>query len=99
MRGVEEYVEKWNREIARNKGRGSADGGLEKEDEEGLVKAIELGRTGWMSLDIQIPDPKVGLLSDSASTEQQPSQPQRTILAPRLETVPSNPSLLPMAQS
>ena len=79
-------MEKWNQEIARDRGRGSAEGSLEKEDEEGLVKAIELVRTGWMSLDIQIPDPRVGL-SDSASMEQQQqqsrSQPQQAVVSPR----------------
>ena len=48
--GVELLIEKWN---------GRRREGLDGEDAE-LVKAIPLRRTGYLCLDIQIPDPHVG---------------------------------------
>ncbi|EEP79382.1 conserved hypothetical protein [Uncinocarpus reesii 1704] len=52
LRAVEAWIDRWNREV------GVAEG----------VKVWPLRSTGYLSLDIQIPDPKVGLIgSDSAS--------------------------------
>ena len=51
-RAAEEFVEVWN---------GGRKGGVEKEEDAELVRAIPLRRTGYLSLDIQIPDPKVGV--------------------------------------
>ncbi|KAL9133843.1 MAG: hypothetical protein Q9175_004979 [Cornicularia normoerica] len=53
---VELLIEEWN---------GQRRKGLDKEDEE-LVKAIPLRRTGYLCLDIQIPDPHVGAVEDEA---------------------------------
>lgn len=47
LRNVEDWLEKWNREV------GSKDG----------VRIWSLRRTAYMTLDIQIPDPKVGLVN------------------------------------
>ena len=53
-RDVELLIEEWN---------GQRRIGLDKEDED-LVKAIPLRRTGYLCLDIQIPDPHVGVVDD-----------------------------------
>ena len=53
-RDVELLIEEWN---------GQRRKGLDKEDED-LVKAIPLRRTGYLCLDIQIPDPQVGAVGD-----------------------------------
>ena len=53
-RDVELSIEEWN---------GQRRKGLDK-DEEDLVKAIPLRRTGYLCLDIQIPDPHVGAIED-----------------------------------
>ncbi|KAL4981157.1 Golgin subfamily A member 7/ERF4 family-domain-containing protein [Aspergillus desertorum] len=55
LRHVEEWLEKWNREV------GAKDG----------VRIWGLRRTAYMSLDIQIPDPKVGIVP----SEGNPSRP------------------------
>ena len=55
-RAAEDFVERWN---------GERKQGLEKEEDEDLVMAIPLRRTGYLSLDIQIPDPKVGVAEDA----------------------------------
>jgi Golgin subfamily A member 7/ERF4 family len=47
LHGVEDWLEKWNREV------GAKDG----------VRVWSLRRTAYMTLDIQIPDPKVGLVN------------------------------------
>ncbi|OJJ58258.1 hypothetical protein ASPSYDRAFT_1043712 [Aspergillus sydowii CBS 593.65] len=55
LRRLEDWLEKWNREV------GAKDG----------VHIWGLRRTGYMSLDIQIPDPKVGIVP----SEGNPSRP------------------------
>lgn len=55
LKRVEEWLEKWNREV------GAKDG----------VRIWSLRRTAYMSLDIQIPDPKVGIVP----SEGNPSRP------------------------
>jgi hypothetical protein len=47
LRNVENWLEKWNREV------GAKDG----------VRIWSLRRTAYMTLDIQIPDPKVGIVN------------------------------------
>ena len=54
-KAAEEFVEQWN---------GARKQGVEKEEDEDLVRAIPLRRTGYLSLDIQIPDPKVGIAEE-----------------------------------
>lgn len=53
LRDLEEWLAEWNREV------GSVEG----------VKIIPLRRTGYMSLDIQIPDPQVRVVDDSLGLE------------------------------
>ena len=55
VNGVETCIEQWN---------GQRRNGLEKEDVE-LTKAIPLRRTGYLCLDIQIPDPHVGMVDEA----------------------------------
>ena len=55
VKGVETCIEQWN---------GQRRNGLEKEDVE-LTKAIPLRRTGYLCLDIQIPDPHVGMVDEA----------------------------------
>ncbi|KAF6223620.1 hypothetical protein HO133_000463 [Letharia lupina] len=62
-RDVELLIEEWNA-----KGRK----GLDKEDGD-LVKAIPLRRTGYLCLDIQIPDPHVGAVDDEGDGEETPN--------------------------
>lgn len=50
---VEAFIEKWNADIRH---------GAEKDEEMDVVRAISLRRTGYLSLDIQIPDPHVGVV-------------------------------------
>ena len=50
---VEGIIEEWN---------GQRINTLEKDEETELVKAIPLRRTGYLCLDIQIPDPHVGFV-------------------------------------
>ena len=59
-RDVDLFIEEWNGERRK---------GLDKEEEE-LVKAIPLRRTGYLSLDIQIPDPHVGVVEDEGEREE-----------------------------
>jgi len=54
VKRVEQIIEDWN-------GRRNP---LEKEEEGDLVRAIPLRRTGYLCLDIQIPDPHVGMVED-----------------------------------
>ena len=56
---MEALIEEWN--AARGKG-------LDGEDD-GLVRAIPLRRTGYLCLDIQIPDPHVGVVGDDEVEE------------------------------
>lgn len=53
--GAEEFLEKWN---------GDRKQGVDKAEDAEIVRAVPLRRTGYMSLDIQIPDPKVGLTDE-----------------------------------
>lgn len=53
-RDVESLIEEWN---------GQRREGLDKEFED-LVRVIPLRRTGYLCLDIQIPDPHVGIVDD-----------------------------------
>lgn len=55
VRGVEQIIDEWN---------GQRRNTLEKEEDGELVRAIPLRRTGYMSLDIQIPDPHVGAVDE-----------------------------------
>ena len=59
-RDVELFIEEWN---------GQRRKGFDKDEEE-LVKAIPLRRTGYLSLDIQIPDPHVGVVEDEGEREE-----------------------------
>ena len=49
LRSVEDWLEKWNQEVGVKEG----------------VKLWALRRTGYMTLDIQIPDPKIGVVPES----------------------------------
>ncbi|MCJ1340780.1 hypothetical protein MMC09_006076 [Bachmanniomyces sp. S44760] len=66
-RRMEAVIEEWNRSMARNADRNGGGGGGGGEETE--VKAIPLRRTGYMSLDIQIPDPKIRFVGDDAEAE------------------------------
>lgn len=50
VRGVEQVIEEWN---------GQRSNTLEKEEDLEVVRAIPLRRTGFLCLDIQIPDPHI----------------------------------------
>ena len=58
-RAAEDFIERWNGERRQ---------GLEKEEDAELVRAVPLRRTGYLSLDIQIPDPKVGIAEEGNET-------------------------------
>ena len=58
LRELERWIEQWNHDV------GSRDG----------VKIISLRRTGYMNLDIQIPDPQVKVVNDEAGTERPETQ-------------------------
>ena len=60
-RDVDLFIEEWN---------GQRRKGLDKEEEKELVRAISLRRTGYLSLDIQIPDPHVGVVEDEGEREE-----------------------------
>ncbi|KAL8725311.1 MAG: hypothetical protein Q9181_006465, partial [Wetmoreana brouardii] len=60
LRGLERWVEEWNR----------ADGRVEAG-----VRCVELRRTGYLCLDIQIPDPGIETLPEAAQPEMQPEMP------------------------
>ena len=62
-RNVERSIEKWNAQRANS---------LEKEEDIELVKAIPLRRTGYMCLDIQIPDPLVGVMMEEGDESHKP---------------------------
>ncbi|KAJ9295511.1 hypothetical protein DTO271G3_5967 [Paecilomyces variotii] len=51
LRQLEDWLENWNREVGAKEG----------------VRIWPLRRTAYMSLDIQIPDPKVGIVTDATS--------------------------------
>ncbi|KAK5198913.1 hypothetical protein LTR92_001384 [Exophiala xenobiotica] len=59
LTALEEWFEDWNHTV------GARDG----------VKIIPLRRTGYMNLDIQIPDPQVRVVADGDGESQQPSPP------------------------
>ncbi len=59
LTALEEWFEDWNHTV------GARDG----------VKLIPLRRTGYMNLDIQIPDPQVRVVADGDGESQQPSPP------------------------
>lgn len=58
VRGVEQMIEEWN---------GQRRNTLEKEEDAEVVKAIPLRRTGYLCLDIQIPDPHIGTVEEEES--------------------------------
>ncbi len=58
LRDLEQWLVDWNRDV------GSAEG----------VKIIPLRRTGYMSLDIQIPDPQVRIVNDGPGPEEEAPQ-------------------------
>ncbi len=61
VRGVEGLIEEWN---------GRRRKGMEGEEEgEELVRAVPLRRTGYLCLDIQIPDPHVGVVEEGEGEE------------------------------
>ncbi|KAL4806124.1 hypothetical protein BDV18DRAFT_160192 [Aspergillus unguis] len=60
LRRVEDWLERWNREV------GAKDG----------VRIWSLRRTAYMSLDIQIPDPKVGIVPSDANTSRPGTRPE-----------------------
>ncbi|KMQ46819.1 Golgin subfamily A member 7/ERF4 [Trichophyton rubrum] len=53
IKGLEAWIDKWNREV------GAAEG----------VKIWGPRRTGFLSLDIQIPDPKIGIVESDAGSD------------------------------
>lgn len=58
LRDLEQWLADWNRDV------GNAEG----------VKIIPLRRTGYMSLDIQIPDPQVRIVNDESGQEDEAQQ-------------------------
>ncbi|KAL6713181.1 hypothetical protein ACLMJK_009302 [Lecanora helva] len=58
VKSVEQCIEDWN---------GRRKQTLEKDEDGDLVRAIPLRRTGYLCLDIQIPDPHLSRLSDEAA--------------------------------
>ncbi|MCJ1412777.1 hypothetical protein MMC19_006875 [Ptychographa xylographoides] len=71
---VEEEVRMWNLKRERQGRKGEEGNG-----EDGLVRVVELRKTAFMSLDFQIPDPKIGSLPPSAEQPlpiPEPSRPQ-----------------------
>jgi Golgin subfamily A member 7/ERF4 family len=63
LRLLEQWLVEWNRDI------GSAEG----------VKIIPLRRTGYMSLDIQIPDPQVRIVNDGPGPEEEEEMPPASL--------------------
>ncbi|KAL4967530.1 ERF4 family protein [Aspergillus stella-maris] len=59
LRRLEDWLEKWNREV------GAKDG----------VRIWSLRRTAYMSLDIQIPDPKVGIVASEGGLSRPGTRP------------------------
>ncbi|MCJ1248168.1 hypothetical protein MMC30_005385 [Trapelia coarctata] len=66
VKAVEQEIDSWNSKKAAEK-RGA--GG-----EEELVRVVELRKSGFMSLDFQIPDPKIGMLGADASSAKEDEQ-------------------------
>lgn len=60
VRKVEKSIEEWN---------GRRKNTLEKEEDGELVRAIPLRRTGYLCLDIQIPDPHVGMVEEGGERD------------------------------
>lgn len=60
VRRVEQYIEEWNG----MESKGEEDGDIDH------AKVIPLRRTGFLSLDIQIPDPHVGLVEREANSRE-----------------------------
>lgn len=56
---IEVYIEEWN---------GQRRQGGEKDEESDFATAIPLRRTGYLCLDIQIPDPHVGVVASSRAS-------------------------------
>ena len=56
VKSVETFIEQWN---------GQRRNGLEKEEDAELTKVIPLRRTGYLCLDIQIPDPHVHIVDEA----------------------------------
>ncbi|KAK2074357.1 hypothetical protein P8C59_008571 [Phyllachora maydis] len=63
LRGLEKWIEQWNLDMERTMG-----------SEEGVMppKLISLRRTGYMTLDIQIPDPEVEVATAPPSSPSAP---------------------------
>ena len=59
-RDVENFLEQWN---------GERGVGMEKDEDGDLVRAIPLRRTGYLSIDIQIPDPRVGMVESRTESQ------------------------------
>ncbi|KAK3990588.1 Golgin subfamily A member 7/ERF4 family-domain-containing protein [Cladorrhinum sp. PSN332] len=59
LRGIEQWIEQWNDETARNLGA----------EQPGVIppKIVPLKTTGYMTLDIQIPDPEIAPVSEPTS--------------------------------
>lgn len=55
-KSVETFLEMWNGKRSLN---------AEKDEDAELVRVIPLRRTGYLCLDIQIPDPHVGIVESS----------------------------------
>ncbi|KAI1073874.1 Golgin subfamily A member 7/ERF4 family-domain-containing protein [Whalleya microplaca] len=75
LRSLEDWIEKWNAEMEKTIG-----------SEEGTIapRIVPLRRTGYMNLDIQIPDPEIAPAnsepSGSRAGPQMPSEPRPAIL-------------------
>ena len=59
VRDVEQYIEDWNGKESKGEDEGDID----------YAKVIPLRRTGFLSLDIQIPDPHVGIVEREAASK------------------------------
>lgn len=55
MRDIEKFIDKWNQEVKTKSQAEDAD----------LVQCIQLRRTGFLSIDIVIPDPKVMVVNEA----------------------------------
>ncbi|KAK4197441.1 Golgin subfamily A member 7/ERF4 family-domain-containing protein [Triangularia verruculosa] len=86
LKGVERWIEEWNREMEETVRANHADGG------EAVVippRIVPLRRTGYMSLDIQIPDPEIAPASPTMSARSgdgdgAPQVPELTVPPPAL---------------
>ncbi|KAJ1335075.1 Golgin subfamily A member 7/ERF4 family [Microdochium nivale] len=76
LRSLEDWIEKWNSEM--EKTIGAEDGSL-------APKIVPLRRTGYMNLDIQIPDPEIApAVSERTNTREGPdhlAEPELAVLA------------------